>query len=91
MATLAQLDPTIRQWSSDRQIPLFTRYKDEDVRSFEVIGSSGATCQIWIETEERVTVRIWDYGERRHDLDADISSLRAQLDEALRIARSWVN
>lgn len=91
MTTFAQFDPIIEQWSSDRQIPLFTRYKDEDVRSFQVVGSSGTECQIWIEVGERVTVSVWDYGKRRQDLEADADSLRARLDEALSIARSWVN
>jgi hypothetical protein len=91
MTAFAQLDPIIRQWSSDRQVPLFTRYKDEDVRSFRIVGSSGTECQIWIEVGERVTVSVWDYGKRRQDLEADAASLRARLDEALSIARSWVN
>lgn len=91
MTAFAQLDPTITQWSRNRQIPLFTHYKDEDVRSFQVVGSSGAKCQIWIEVGERVIVSVWDYGKRRQDLDADADSLRARLDEALSIARSWVN
>lgn len=91
MTTFGQLDPIIEQWSSDRQIPLFTQYKDEEVRSFQVVGPSGAQCQIRIQAGDRVTVSVWDYGKRRQDLEADAGSLGARLDEALSIAQSWVN
>ena len=90
MTTLAELDPILREWSSDNRIPVFTHYKDEDVRSFQVVGPSGAQSQIGIEADDRLTVSVWDYRKRRQDFEADLDSLRAQLDEALRVARSWV-
>ena len=90
MSTFTRLDPIIKQWASDRRIPLITRHKDEDVRSFQIVGLSGSQCQIWIELDEVVVVSVWDYGERRRDRQADADSLRVQLDEALSIARAWV-
>lgn len=89
--TFSQLDPLLRRWSQDRGVPLFTSHRGEPVRSFELVGSCGATrCQIWVETGERVTVSVWDYGSRKRELDADVSNLYERLDEAWRLGGSWL-
>lgn len=91
MATFEQVDPVILEWSEERHLPLYTRYKDEDVRSFQVVGASGASCQIWIETGDEVSVHVWDYGRRRRSFVTNGRDLRTALDNALAVARSWIN
>ncbi len=91
MTRFEQIDPVIRQWSHERQLPLYTEYKETEVRSFEVPGSSGAACQIWIEVGHTLSVCVWDRADRRRTFETDASSLRGALDEALNVARRWAS
>ena len=90
MRTFEDLDPVIVEWSQAMRLPLYTRYRDDDVRSFQVVGISGASCQIWVEISDEVTVHVWDYGPRRHSFPTDGPGLRATLDEALAVAKRWI-
>jgi hypothetical protein len=91
MTDFESIDPLIRRWSADNAIPLFTEYRGESVRSFDIVGPSARRCQIWIESAEPLAVHVWDYGKRRERLEADFDTVRQRLDDALEIARSWVS
>jgi hypothetical protein len=82
------IDPILIAWSQQRHVSLSLHHRDEEVRSFELVGIHGRS-QIWIETDGELTVHVWDYGRRRHTLRADHDSLAVRLDEALAVARSW--
>lgn len=90
MTTFAELDPILEDWSRERRIPLSTEYKDEEVRSFQLVDQTGGQYQIWIDVERGLTVSVWDFGKKRHDFSADLGSLRERLDDALNLARSWM-
>ena len=89
MTVFEQLDPAIEEWAKERQVPLYTSYKGDDVRSFQVVGSSGAACQIWIEVGNVVSLIVWDYGARRRTFATEPGKLKAALDGALAVARGW--
>jgi len=84
----AHIDPPLRAWANRNRLPLSTQYKDVEVRSFELAGSSGR-AQIWIETDNGVTVYVWDYRKQKQSFPADTSTLEAALDQALKVARRW--
>lgn len=44
----ADIDPILTGWSRENQIPLYTEYKDSEVRAFEIVGLSGQRSQICI-------------------------------------------
>jgi hypothetical protein len=82
------IDPLLRAWASRNSIPLSTRYKEDEVRSFELAGPVGR-AQIWVEVNGGITVNVWDYRKRRQNLPADATTLERLLDEALIVARAW--
>jgi hypothetical protein len=92
MMTFDDIDPVIEPWSAERQVHLFRRYRDDEVRSWEIVGASGQRSQIWIEIDERgLRVHVWDVGDRRRAFPRDVGTLRGVLDEALVTAKLWVN
>jgi hypothetical protein len=46
---ISAVDGILEAWSKRQEIPLQTSYRDENVRSFEFVGSNGVQFQIWIE------------------------------------------
>ena len=84
----ALIDAPIRSWATRNRLPLSTKYQDEEVRSFELVGTSGR-AQIWIETNGDVTVHVWDYRKRKQSFQCDAASVEAALDQALQVVRGW--
>jgi hypothetical protein len=82
------IDPTLKDWASRNRVPLSTRYQDDDVRSFEVVGPDGR-AQIWVEVNTDITVHVWDYRKRKRVFPVDGPTLANGLDDALRVARAW--
>jgi hypothetical protein len=81
----AKYDDELRAWADDHQLPLFTEYKDEPVRSFQIVGSTGSECQIWLDQDG--SVHVWDYKKRGTQFRD--GRLRDRLDAALGAARAW--
>jgi hypothetical protein len=82
-------DPVIERWSRRRRIPLFTSYRDDEVRAFEIVTPLGERRQIWIEVNGDVVVHVWDFQKRRRTFTADAQTLEGRLDDALELARAW--
>jgi len=43
------IDQIISAWATDFRLTVYREYKDVEVRSVDVVSSSGAKCQIWID------------------------------------------
>jgi hypothetical protein len=59
-----------------------------------MVGTAGRKTQLWIDpprTDGSVGVHIWNYGKKRQDFVTTASHLRDSLDDALAIAREWLN
>jgi hypothetical protein len=63
----SSIDPVLKTWARQRSIPLFTEYRDESIRSFEVVGKyTNLQFQIWVDPPDvtgRTVVHAW---VRRH-------------------------
>jgi len=89
-----QIDEVINAWAKDLRLSIFTEFKDAEVRSSDVVSSSGAKCQIWIDppnTEGRLGVHVWNYKDKRADTSVSVSQLRDSLNNAYATARSWLS
>ena len=83
-------DPVLKEWSARNKIPLQTRYREEEVRSFTLVGPDGSrVCQIWLELDP-LQVKAWDLKERSQTFEAE-TSLESALDQALETARAWID
>lgn len=85
-----EVDPILLRWSETHRIPLSTEYRGEPVRAFDIVGSTGAKCQIWIEAGEGLVVAVWDYRERIEKFAASEDDLFSCLDAALATGRRWL-
>lgn len=91
MNRFAWIDPVLHRWSHLMGVPLYVEHQGEAVRTFIIVGPSGAKTQIWVEpVNDCIEVHVWDYQRMKRVFEADLSSLFDALDEALACARSWV-
>jgi hypothetical protein len=88
-----KIDTTLKRWTEAQGLFLYTRYKDTDVRSVDVVGSKGNKVQIWVDAPQNdsVAIHLWDYKDRREDRSVAIESLESSLTELCLKAREWVN
>jgi len=84
----SRIDPVIRAWASRNQLPLSTKDKNSEVRSFE-LAVRIARAQIWVEVNGGANVYVWDYRKRKQSFAAEAGTLAAALDQALQVARDW--
>lgn len=88
------IDPVILRWSAEHGVHVSTAYKDEEVRSIQLVGRGDAKCQIWIDVPDSsgsVEVHVWDYKKRRRDFHTDVQALKKVLEEAHATALDWCN
>ena len=89
-----QIDEVINAWATDLRLSVRKEFKDAEVRSTDVVSSSGAKCQIWIDppnTEGLVGVHVWNYKDKRADSSVSLSQLRDSLNNAYATAQSWLS
>jgi hypothetical protein len=87
-------DPTVKAWAEDLGLVLFTEYKDEPVRSVQLVGKRGQRAQIWVDPPGEsgdARVHVWDYKRRRQDFAGRVDSLRGLLDTAALVAQGWIS
>jgi hypothetical protein len=88
------IDEIISAWAADFRLTVYREYKDVEVRSTDVVSSSGAKCQIWIDppdADDKVGVHVWNYGEKRADSSVSVLQLRDALKSAYATALAWVS
>ena len=91
------IDPELYAWAANHGLQIFTKYKDEEVRSTDVVGNAGKKCQIWVEPSGKGTfvVNIWNYKTKRtkrlKQLQASKTDIRDKLEEAYNTAQEWLN
>lgn len=87
----ALIDSAINEWVSKNRLHLYTSYREEEVRSVEIVSERGDRFQIWIDPPkaEIVGVHVWDYKRRRVDLEGNLTTLPATLDVAHETVMRW--
>lgn len=87
------IDPTITAWAAKHTLHLYTTYRDEEVRSVDLVGSNGRKCQLWIDAPDQsgtVQVHVWDHKKRREDCKATVADLTRCLENAYATAIKWL-
>lgn len=87
-----EIDGVLKDWARMNNVHLYTKYKDAEVRSFEVSESHGQRFQIWVDppdSEQRIDVHVWDYKKRREDISTSVDSLSETLDRARKVISDW--
>jgi len=92
------IDPELYAWAAKHSLHIYTKYQDDEVRSTDVVGSSGKKCQIWLNPPDKAgtfVVNIWNYGKKHakriKELQASKADIGDKLEEAYRTAQEWLN
>ncbi len=88
------VDQILKPWSSAHQLHVYTEYKDEAVRSMDMVGDKDSKVQIWIDPvspDGVVSVHLWDYHRRRKQLSGPVVDLNKLLDAAYQEATEWLS
>lgn len=87
-----KVDNILNEWASRHSLTLFTKYREEEVRSVELVSPSCKRFQLWVDPPvgESVMVHIWDFKKRRMDWSVSISTLDDCLENALAIVFDWI-
>jgi hypothetical protein len=90
--TYFAIDELLSNWASENRLRFSTKYRDEEVRSLDVVSAKGKRYQIWVDAPRngRVGVHVWDYRKRRIDLDVAQTELNSALDAVFSAAREWM-
>ncbi|MCA1790201.1 MAG: hypothetical protein LC667_10180 [Thioalkalivibrio sp.] len=87
-----QFDGALRSWANTRALHVATKYRDEEVRSIELVNQTGKRAEIWLSLTTAgagVTVHAWDFESRRWSRSASAGSLAAELENAYAEVQRW--
>jgi hypothetical protein len=91
--TYQLIDEALERWLTDHSVKMYTSDREEQVRSFDVVGPTGKKVQVWIDSpsfDGEVNVHVWDYRRRREDLSGAVADVVSLVDTAYMIARRWL-
>jgi hypothetical protein len=87
------IDPILLPWIKKNGLKLFTSFKDEEVRSTEVVDQKGNRFQIWVEPVDlggQLSVYAWDFKKRKLQFKGSINELALNLDKAYSYVQQWI-
>lgn len=92
IASFGLVDGAIREWCRRHSLVLSTDYKDYDVRSVDVVGPGGKSCQVWIDppVNGTVTIHVWPYASPHERLTVGIEEISTALEQAYAMAARLV-
>jgi len=83
------VDQVLEPWSSAHKLQVSSEYKNEPVRSIQMVGLKHSRVQIWVDPISPtgiVSVHLWDYHSRRKEFSGRLVDLKTLLDEAYQLA-----
>lgn len=91
--TYATIDEPLKRWVADHRLQLSTAYRDEEVRSIEIVSPEGRRFQMWLDLPRAgcVGVHLWDYKKRRVDLEVPHNEVVKALDSLFTTAKEWMH
>lgn len=84
------IDHIILQWTRSHSFHVSTIYKDEEIRSIDVINIKGERFQIWFDPPvgNHIGIHVWNYKNKKDRFKKDwlvkISDLESTLIEVLK-------
>jgi hypothetical protein len=92
--TYDAIDAALKGWAATRGLQLFSEYRDEPVRSMEVVGRTGMKVQIWVDPphpDGTVDLHAWDYRDRIVEVTSSVDDMTADLDRLIDLANKWIS
>jgi hypothetical protein len=87
------IDPVIQEWAKKHSLPVYTQYKDVEVRSMELVSVNGKRAQIWIDKPLHglVGLHAWNYKKLRRDWNVSMAKLDSALEQVYQVSMAWIN
>ncbi len=88
------VDQVLERWSAAHKLQVSTAYKDEPVRSIQMVGVKHSRVQIWVDPVSPagiVSVHLWDYHRRRKEFSGPVDDLNTLLEKAYQLATKWLD
>ena len=93
----ARIDTTLMPWAKRRGLFVATQYKDEEVRSIQIVDDAGECYGLWlgVPAGDSVSVSITDHAGpsrqiRRQTFTSSITDLTQTLESAYAVVDSWI-
>jgi predicted SAM-dependent methyltransferase len=89
----ADIDKVLTPWSKRHGLHVFTKYRDEEVRSIDVVDDAGGRYQIWISEAEnsgRAKVSAWNYKDKKKTVESSFLDLEQALEELYSEVMLWM-
>ena len=86
------IDDQLYLWASKYGVHIYTSYKDEDVRSIDIVDPLGIGFQIWLDppaSDASTTVHVWDFKKRSKEFPAGKGALAEALEKARAQVCAW--
>lgn len=86
------IDSIIYPWAQKHSLHIDTNYKDDEVRSIEIIRSEGRRFQIWIDPPlgAQIHIHAWNYKAITKAWKIEINNLESTLEEVLQTVKLWM-
>lgn len=86
------LDEKLDFWVRKNSLSLNRSYKDEEVRSINIVSNSGNKYQIWIELNKKeIIINVWNYKNLKTEYKTILDLFTDTLDRAKDITNLWEN
>ena len=94
----SQIDPVLSTWAKTHGLFVATRFKDEEVRSVQIVDDAGDSYGLWVDVPQGnglVTVSVTEHSKpkskiRRQTFITSLGDLGETLESAYAIAESWI-
>ncbi len=87
-----KIDNILKNWADTRNLYIYKIYKEEEVRSIEIVGNKNGRYQLWLDAPDekgQVCIHIWDYKKRKKDFFTQEKELFESLETAYHFLNKW--
>lgn len=87
------INGVLEAWAKRNKLYLYKEYKEIEVCSVDIVSEKGRQSQIWIDpldSEGLTGIHVWDFKKKRRDFLVSAIDFEEYLENALRIAKSWI-
>lgn len=93
MIDYSQIDPELFRWAATKGYTVQTRYRDDEIRSFEIWSDNNQSkSEIGISNIDNghVEITVFDGKKQRERMESSLYEIVNLLDRAERLALQWI-
>ncbi len=78
----SQIEKPLSEWATENNLHIFTMYKDEEVRTVDIMDDSNSRWQLWLEPnpkENKCAIHYWNFKDHQYKVESPVSELKKNL------------